>query len=226
MSFSFVSVRPILVLGFLACAPSALLSQECLGRASRKVATSSVTAGAGFGDGLVSGNGGVRFGSETAFASIGGGYDRFTRTELGAPFASMAGGLSLPLGGARAVRLCPILGFTYQHGPNEDTNLYGRIDRSTIAASTGVAVGGIVELSNAVAFVPNFSIEFAAFQSRAENAGDTFTFNDEGAYIDMGLSLLFVHRISIEPTLTIPVGFNNVDPFLSFRLTWGFARHK
>ena len=209
--------------------PSLLHAQACLGAPSYRVAPLQLGAGASFTDG--SKGAGVQVGlgaPQGLFANLGvnlTSYDGLdgTGTSVGGSLGYDVAVTPTPARGpapSTSVSLCPIASVAYTKLPSfsDGTNDY---DAHELDAGGGVALGVSVTASPTVSVIPFGS--FAYYYGRAsvssvglgsESVSDTF-----GA-ATLGIGLLLNQRITIRPSVLIPVGIEGSNP--SFNFAVGF----
>ena len=200
-------------------------AQVCLGKPSFAISPTNIGVGASFTDGAKGVDGSFGFGTDKAFAGVGVGYVSYSDLDASSTSFSGGGGLSFPVSSASGVRICPVAQGSYGYGPNEETSL-GKLKITTLGLLGGLAIGGAVEVSPGFSVVPNARGGVLFQSATASLDGDSESGNETGGLIAGGVSLLFGTNFTIEPTVSVPVGFETNDPVFSIGVTIGFKRKK
>jgi hypothetical protein len=207
-------MRPALIGAILTLAiPMTAQAQHCLGRPSFRIAPAALRAGASFGSGAQELSLGASFGS--AMGLFGGGdVSLFMADGVDEEFLGFSGHLggALPSG---KLEFCPIVGFTYAKFPE----ILG-VDISVRSINGGVAMGGEVASSEAMAFLPFAAIEFG----QTSVSGDGETFSETGGTLYLGGGLLINRTFSLTPSVALPISGEDSDPVFSISLSWLIGR--
>ncbi len=200
-------------------------AQVCLGKPSLKAAPTNIGIGAEFTDGAKGISGGVTFGNDKAFGGAGIGYLSYSDFDASSTVFTGAGGLSIPVSEASGVRICPLAQATYGYGPNEESVL-GQLKITTLGLLGGVAIGGAVEVSPGFSVIPNARGGVLFQRASVSLNGNSESANETGGLVSGGVSLLFGTNFTLEPSVSVPVGFDSNDPVFSIGVTVGFKRRK
>lgn len=203
--------------------PVSLRAQACLGNPSFSVNHLQVAAGAAFDENATSFSGTFVGGSETLFTglSLGGAtYDGISGASL---LAGVSGGFQVPLSSGSA-QVCPIVGATFGFGPS-DFDGSGTNFRSQ-AYNFGLAAGGELFRSERLAVVPSLSVSFVYTAATATGLVSTSTETDTYGMAGAAVGLLLSDRLSVRPSVNVPVGLDGAGPVLDigFALNYGGRR--
>jgi hypothetical protein len=196
-------------------------AQVCLGRPSFKAAPTNVSLSADFTKGVKTISGGLGFGNNKAFGAVGAGYVSYSDFDASAVAFNFAAGLSIPVSNASRVRICPIAQFSYVNGPTEESIL-GTLKITSLGLLGGVAIGGAVPVSPGFSVIPNARAGVLYRHSSASLGGDLGSKSETGGLLSGGVSLFFGTNFTLEPSVSIPLGFNTSDPIFSIGMTVAF----
>jgi hypothetical protein len=214
--------RPSRVLGIaitLLATPLVADAQTCLGLASFSAGRVQLAASGDFGNDSKAYAANLNFGSPAGpFAGVSVGtvsYDDFdgNTTTVGAQF-----GWQAPLGTGNRIELCPAAGATYGFGPD---NIEGSgTDLSAWTAFFGLQLGMSAGSNPQLRIVPTVGAALAYSKVDFEGGflggleeDDTF------GVFTLGLGFVLNSRVSILPSVDIPVGLEDADP--AFGVTLG-----
>ena len=205
--------------------PSLLHAQACLGAPSYRLAPLQLGFGASFTDG-----------SKGAGVQVGLGERQGLFMNLGANFTSYDGvdgsGTSVagtvgydvavtpvPASGpapSTAVSFCPIASIAYTKFPSISDG-FTDYDLHELDAGGGVALGVSVTASPTVSVIPFGS--FAYYYGRATISASGFgstSASDSYGVAGLGLGLLLNQRITLRPSVSLPVGIEGSNPIFNF----------
>ena len=197
-------------------------AQTCLGLAPFSAGRVQLAAGASFGNDSKAFDAGLTFGSTTGpFAGVSVGttsYDEFdgNTTTVGAQF-----GWQAPIGTDNRIQLCPGVGAVYGFGPD---NIEGSgTDLSSWGAFFGLQLGFSMGSNPQFRVVPTVGAALA--YSKLELEGGFFgglEEDDTFGIFTLGLGLILNTRVSILPSVDIPVGLEDADPAFGVMLGVNF----
>ncbi len=200
-------------------------AQACLGKPSFTIAPTNIGISADFTDGARGVGGSFGFGNQKAFGGVGIGYLSYPDFDASSTAFSASAGLSIPVAEGSGVQACPFAQATYGYGPNETSPL-GELKVSTLGLLGGVAFGGVVEVSPGFSVLPTARGGVLFQRAKASFNGNSDTANETGGIVGGGVSLLFGTNFTIEPSVTVPVGFDTSDPVFSIGVTVGFRQRR
>jgi hypothetical protein len=141
-------------------------------------------------------------------------------------------GYQLPLGRSPRAQLCPVLGASFEAGPNGPVS--SLTNRTSRGATLGVSAGAELPLAARVSLVPWGAGKIVRWYSRGTvevfepvPPADiglrriTLTADDTFGEVMLGWSLLLDGRLSIAPAVTIPVGLGDARSVFSIAVTLG-----
>lgn len=205
--------------------PALLHAQACLGAASYKVAPLQLGAGASFTDG--SKGAGVMFGlgaRQGLFMNAGvsmssyDGLDGNGKTVSGTLGYDVAVNPSPSSGSASStsVSVCPMAAISYTMFPSFSDGV-SDYDIHELDAGGGVALGVTVPASPTVSVIPygSFSYYHARATVSATGFGSAST-SDSYGVAGLGLGLLLNQRVTLRPSVDIPVGLDGAKPVFNF----------
>lgn len=202
-----------LVLGSKAAA------QTCAGMPSFASGPMQVSAGGSFADGASSFAGSFGYGQPKGLygkASIGStSYDAFDGSSFD---FGVAGGYQIPLQMSRTAELCPVASLSLGSGPNDI--LGTGVDMSSRTFAFGAAMGAMLGTNPQMRIVPNASFQFA--NTRVEL--DDVSGSESYALLTLGTGFVFNSRYSLNPVISIPMGFDGADASFGLSGAINFGR--
>lgn len=218
-----LTVAAALLLSF--SVPSLLHAQACLGAASYRVAPLQLDAGASFTDG--SKGAGVQFGlgaRQGAFMNLGVDFTSYdevdgTGTSVGGSLGYDVAVTPIPATGpapSTAVSFCPIASVAYTKFPSLNDG-FSDYDAHELDAGGGVALGISVTASPTVSVIPFGSFAYYRGQATVSIPGlGSEVTSDSFGVTQLGIGLLMNQRITIRPSVSIPVGVDGSNPVFNF----------
>ena len=206
-------------------APTTLAGQACVGGPSFKDGNMRLGAGARFEDGAKSYGAQFATGSATGgFAQAGLSTVQYDDVSGTGAIVDVTGGWAIDLVPTSKAQFCPLVGFSYQNGPNISSS-FGDVSVSAHAFGIGGALGGVAMTSPGFDFVPFAGFTYFLASGTASVAGFSDTqnqnygeaqklssrfFNDLRAELDRSpnasyrqtLETIFAHRDAVTSGLT------------------------
>lgn len=211
-------LRTIAAAALLAAVPFTVAeSQTCEGRPGRTVGKFAVDAGFSSGNDATQFAVGVTGLSTTTYGGVTVGsidYDGFggSTTTLGGNL-----GYQLPMGTTGRAQLCPFLEGAFGFGPNNIGGL--GIDISTRDAAAGLVWGYRAKESDDFTLIPTIGAGFAYAAVTFSDGTDDLTESETFGMLRVGLGMVLAKRLSISPTVMIPVGLEDADPMVGVTLS-------
>jgi hypothetical protein len=205
--------------------PSLLHAQACLGAPSYRIAPLQLDMGASFTDG--SKGAGVQFGlgaRQGAFMNLGVDFTSYddvdgTGTSVGGSIGYDVAVTPIPATGPvppTAVSFCPIASIAYTKFPSISDG-FSDYDAHELDAGGGVALGVSMTASPTVSVIPFGSFSYYHGQATVSvpGVGSEVT-SDSFGVTQLGFGLLMNQRITIRPSVSIPVGIEGSKPIFNF----------
>ncbi len=219
--FSIAGVAAALLVG-----SSALEAQTCLGTASFATGPTRAGVEVTFDDGATA------YGAELAFGRAEGGFAGVnaalhTIDDLDESAFGIGGtlGLQRAVAAYAGAQLCPVLSAGYIFGPNFDVSGL-EFESSTLLGSAGLAFGVPFQLSPAAAIVPFGQARVAYGRSSVSAGGQSESFSDTYGLLGLGAGVVLNQRITIRPTISIPVGLDDSDATFSIGAAVNFGAQR
>jgi hypothetical protein len=186
------------------------VAQTCTGMPSFSAGQMQVTAGGAFEDGASSFGGTFGYGVPNSFygkAALGTtSYDGFDGSSVD---FGLSGGYQIPLQSTRAMEVCPVASLSIGSGPNDV--LGSDVDMSTRTFAFGAALGAQVGNNPQLRIVPNASFQFANTRQELDDGTDSVSGSESYALLTLGTGFVFNSRYSLNPTISLPIGFDGRD---------------
>lgn len=219
-------LRPFAAVVLLSLAvPSLLHAQACLGAPSYRVAPLQLGVGASFTDG--SKGAGVQVGlgeRQGLFMNLGlslNSYDGIdgSGTSVGGSLGYDVAITPTPASGpapSTSVSLCPIASIGYTKLPSFSDGV-STYDAHELDAGGGVALGVSVTASPTVSVIPFGSFTYNYGRATVSTTGyGSASASDSYGIADLGIGLLLNQRISLRPSVALPVGLDGANPIFNF----------
>jgi hypothetical protein len=211
-------------LALLALIRSPAVAQACMGLASFTGAPMQVTATGSFTQLSNSFGGTLGYGlpssvyGNVAVATTS--YDVVDGSTLG--LAGRAG-YQVNVGGTRPVQVCPNASFGIGKGPNDDA---AGIDRSSRSATIGLHLGTELGAGPRIKVVPSAGFSYAHASVKAEDSSGTelFEISDRYGLAQIAVGIILNQRISVRPSIEIPVGLDGGDPTVGLTLGYNVGQ--
>jgi hypothetical protein len=215
--------------GFFFCilfAPSSLvLGQVCQGGPSFKEGNMRLGAGATFGDNTKSYGAAFATGSpQGPFASVGLSTVQYDNVSGNGAVVTVSGGWSVDVVPSGAAQLCPLIGFSYQNGPNYSTG-FGDFPTSAHAFALGASFGGVAMTSPGFDFVPFASFGYYLATGNASGGGFNVSTNQNYGDLTIGSGFVINRTLTLQPGVSIPVGLENGKTSFSIAVAFNFGSH-
>jgi hypothetical protein len=215
----------IVKLAVVVSASAALLAsdvhaQVCIGLPSFGTASIHVNAAFEFPDSanaVAIGVGGGR--DNNVFANVGAGLITYEGFDGQSIFGFLELGYQI---GVSRLQICPVVSGYLGSGPDDDD--FG-IHTSTRGIGGGIAAGLSLG-SRSIALIPNVAVRYGFDEVDIEEEGieESLTETFEGGSADVGLSIVFGDRVSLQPIIHFPFGSENTERsfgiFAAVRFPW------
>jgi hypothetical protein len=154
--------------------------------------------------------------STTSDAAVGG-----SSIDLGASL-----GYQIPVGNSARFHLCPVANFGLGLGPKNTFN--SGVDRSSRAASIGIALATSLLAAPRVKIVPMLGLGYGYRQAKAENTAgvDLFEITESYAQLQLGVGLVLNSNISVRPGVDFSLGLEATDPTFGITVGYIFGRKR
>lgn len=186
------------------------VAQTCTGMPSFSAGQMQVTAGGSFEDGASSFGGTFGYGVPKSFygkAALGStSYDGLDGSSLD---LGVSGGYQIALKSSRPVQVCPVASLSFGSGPNDV--LGSGVDMSTRTFSAGAALGAQLGNNPQLQIVPNGSFQFANTRLSMDDGTDSVSGSESYALLTLGTGFIFNSRYSLNPSVSLPMGYDGRD---------------
>jgi hypothetical protein len=186
------------------------VAQTCTGMPSFSAGQMQVTAGGSFADGTSSFGGTFGYGVPKSFygkAALGTtSYDGLDGSSLD---FGLSGGYQIPLQSSRTAEVCPVASLSIGSGPNDV--LGSDLDMSSRTFAFGAALGAQVGNNPQLQIVPNASFQFANTRQEVDDGTESVAGSESYALLTLGTGFVFNSRYSLNPTISLPIGFDGSD---------------
>ena len=186
------------------------MAQTCTGMPSFSAGQMQVTAGGAFEDGASSFGGTFGYGVPKSFYGKAGlgttSYDGLDGSSLD---FGLSGGYQIPLQSSRSMEVCPVASLSIGSGPNDI--LGTGTDMSSRTFAFGAAMGAHVGNNPQLQIVPNASFQFANTRQELDDGTDSVSGSESYAMLTLGTGFVFNSRYSLNPTISLPIGFDGRD---------------
>jgi hypothetical protein len=131
-------------------------------------------------------------------------------------------GYQLNVGRARPVQVCPNVSFGIGKGPNNDA---AGIDQSSRSATIGLHLGTELGAGPRMKVIPSIGFSYAHGTVKAEDSSGTelFEISDRYGLAQIGVGIILNQRISIRPSIEIPVRVDGSDPTVGLTLGYNIG---
>ena len=213
--------RLLLPLALSIVLPAGAAAQVCVGQpALTPTNMGSVGMGASFFDE------GRTIGLEAAVGSSLFGFGSFHYTDFDGSNLSLTtvgAGLGYDIEEAEGVSICPLLGLSYGFGlemPDVIGSELVQVDHKYVRVSPGLGIGLATELSPTFTVAPfaRASFVYTRLTRDAGDFGDSTEDETSGA-LSLGLGMILNDRLSLVPTIFVPVGNRGVGQDTSFGIS-------
>ena len=204
-------------------APTTLAGQACVGGPSFKDGNMRLGAGARFEDGAKSYGAQFATGSATGgFAQAGLSTVQYDDVSGTGAIVDVTGGWAIDLVPTSKAQFCPLVGFSYQNGPNISSS-FGDVSVSAHAFGIGGALGGVAMTSPGFDFVPFAGFTYFLASGTASVAGFSDTQNQNYGELTLGSGFVLNRALTIQPTIHIPVGLDDSKTSFGIALAFNFG---
>jgi hypothetical protein len=198
--------------------------QTCLGTAS--FAAGLARAGATFAvtDGGKAYGGHVAVGAPTGpFGDLAVARSEFDDIDAGATAFSIGVGYAIEVTPAGHLQFCPRITHVRQSGPDFDTG-FGTAKTSLRASEIGASLGGSVQVTPRLDFVPFAGAAYVATRGTLETEqGTEQSDTEDGGQIRFGAGLVLDRRLTLQPAVLIPLGSEGSSHTFVLMLAWNFG---
>jgi hypothetical protein len=199
------------------------VAQTCVGMPSFSSGQMQVTAGGQFADGTSSFGGTFGLGQAKGLygkAALGTtSYDGLDGSSLD---FGVSGGYQVALKNTRGAQLCPVASLSIGSGPNDIAGT--GIDMSTRTFAFGAAMGAVMAQSSQMQILPNASFQFANTRLSMDDGTDTQSGSESYGLLTLGTGFVFNSRFSVNPSVSIPVGWDGASTSFGLAGAINFGR--
>jgi hypothetical protein len=198
-------------------------AQTCLGLAPFSTGRVQIGATGDFGNDTKAYSGSLTFGSgRGAFGGVFVGTVSYDAFDENTTVVGGSAGWQVPLGTSGRAQLCPGVGVAFGFGPNtiggSEVNLSSQ--NGFVGLQAGIFAG-----DDLIRLVPTAGV--ALVYSKVDWEGSFFGGEDRTdlyGLIDLGVGIVVSSRMSIRPSIDIPVGLEGADPSLGIMVAINFGR--
>lgn len=219
-----MNVRVLPICAAVMLSTTAVQGQACLGLASLEVRPMNFTVGAVFSDGAKGGDARFGFGTAKAFGGVSASVVKTDGVSGTSKGATVDGGLSFPMGEKKAGMLCPVASVDYQKSPDIDDGDGGTYNASAMGAAAGVAIGGVVNSSSSVSFIPFASVRAAYTRLKVSAGSFSDTSNETYGILSGGVGIVFSPTVLLRPFVQVPFGLDGADASYGVGVSFGFGK--
>lgn len=219
-----MNVRTLPVCAALLLTTTALQGQACLGLASLETRPMNLTVGAVFTDGVNGGDARFGFGTAKAFGGVSAQIAKTDGVSGTSKGAGVDGGLSYRIGTTKRAMLCPVASAQYIKSPDIDDGEGGTLEASGTGATAGLAIGGLVNTSSSVGFIPFTSLEAAYTRLSISSGGVSLSESDTYGILSAGVGIVFSPAVLLRPFIQVPLGLDGSDPRYGVGLSFAFGK--
>lgn len=199
--------------------------QACLGLASLETRPMNVSVSARFSDGVSSGDARFGFGTAKAFGGVSVAVAKADGVSGTAKGANVDGGLSFNMGEKQQAMFCPVASAEYVKAPDVDDGAGGTITSSATGATAGLAVGGLVNTSSSVSFIPSAAVRAAYQRVSVSDGQNSATDSETYGILSGGLSFVFSPSLLVRPFISVPFGLaGDSDPTYGVGVSFAFGK--
>jgi hypothetical protein len=204
-----------------------------VGRASAQTCLGTAPFGAGMvrvGATFATTSGGKAYGGQAAvgaptgpFADLAVARSDFDDSDADATAVSIGVGFAIEVAPAGHVQFCPHITHVRQSGPDIDTG-FGTVKTSLRASQVGASLGGSVQVTPRLDFVPFAGAAYVATRGTLETAQGTEQSDTEDAgQIELGAGFVLDRRLTLLPAVSIPLGSEGATSTFLLTLAWNFG---
>lgn len=212
-------VRAALVAALTAL-PAVATAQTCLGSPSFTANHLQLGADVNVAENATSFGAQLGSGSETVFASFGGGGVTYDNVDGSTIFVGGTLGYQVKASASGRAQVCPVLSASYGWGPNDIAG--SGSDLTVKNFSFGLAFGSAMG-SGEVALVPSASVAFVYSSASVDVFGGTFDGDDTYGMAGIGLGVLLNSQLSIRPSVSMPFGVEDAKPIYGIGVTLNYG---
>jgi hypothetical protein len=184
-------------------------AQACLGMPSFTSGPMQVAGGITFADGANGFGGSFGYGTQTMYGKVGVGTTSYDALDGSSFDFGVSGGYQLQVDRSHKAALCPIASLSLNSGPNDIAG--SGIDMSSRTFAFGAALGAPVGHNPRMQILPNASLQFANTRLEIEDATGSVAGSESYGLLTLGTGFVFNSRISVNPSLSIPMGLDGGD---------------
>jgi hypothetical protein len=133
-------------------------------------------------------------------------------------------GYQVPVARTTQLELCPVASFNLGIGPN--SRFGAGVDRSSRAASIGLALGASLRGGPRMQIVPTVGLRYFHGKSWAENSAGATLFEIAENYgrAQVGVGIVVSSNISVRPTVDFPISPSGTEPTVALTVGYNFGR--
>jgi hypothetical protein len=202
---------------------SAAAAQTCIGMPSFASGHMQVAGGGSFTDGANSFGATAGYGVPAGlYGKLGLGTTSYDGLDGSSFDLGLSGGYQATMGQSHEYAVCPVASFSYGSGP-KDIGGTG-VDMSNRSFGFGVSAGKVLGRDPHLQYVPNVGIGFAYSKTRLEDsAGNSVDGSDSYGLATLGVGFVFNSTVSVNPSLSFPVGLEGADPVFGLSAAINFG---
>lgn len=206
---------------------NAVGAQTCVGTASFSAGTARIGAGAQFTDGAKAYGASLGAGTANVFGKAGVSRTEYDDVSEGATVFDASVGASLDVNQQKTIQLCPLVGFSYQSGPDIETG-FGTINLSAHTFAFGGSIGGTIPVSPGFDLVPFGGAAYQILKASGSFAGQSGSDSENYTLITVGAGFVINHIFTLQPTVNFPVGLDGGKSAygIAFSLNFGSPAKK
>jgi hypothetical protein len=199
-------------------------AQTCVGMPSFTSGHMQVAGGGAFTDGVNSFGASLGYGVPAGlYGKAGLGTTDYDGLDGSSFDLNLSGGYQTTMGRRHDVAVCPVANFSYGSGPNDIGG--SGVDMSSTSIGFGFMAGKVLGRNPRMQFIPNAGLGFAYSKIKLEDsAGGSVDGSDSYALATMGVGLLFNSSVSVNPSLSFPIGQEGGDPVFGLGVALNFGR--
>jgi hypothetical protein len=146
-------------------------------------------------------------------------YDAFNGSSFD---LNAGGGYQIPLHTSRTAELCPVANLSLGSGPKDV--LGSGVDLSSRTLAFGASVGAILGRNPQLRILPNASFQFANTRATADDGTTSSSDSESYGLLTLGTGFVFNSRLSLNPSISIPVGLTGGDTSFGLVGAMNFGR--
>lgn len=183
-----------------------------------------VTASAVFMDGANGGDARFGFGTPKVFGGVSAKVVKSDGVSGTTKGAGVDGGMSFHVGASKRAMLCPIASAEYLKTPDFNDGEGGTIEASGTGATAGLAIGGVINSSSGIGFIPFAAVRAAYNRISVSSGSFSQSSSDTYGILSGGLSLVFNPSVLVRPFVQVPFGLDGADPSYGVGLSFAFGK--